>query len=55
MKSITVIYDHPFFEARRRLARMPLKHWSMKSASIQFMVLRVQRLKADLNRISPDL
>lgn len=54
MKLIKVIYDHPFFEARRRLQRMPDKHWFMKSASLQFMCLRVQRLKADLNRTSPD-
>lgn len=55
MKSYKIILDHPFFDARRRLERMPDRHWCMKSASLQFMFFRVQRLKVDLNRISPDI
>lgn len=55
MKSYNVVLDHPFFEARKRLDRMPDRHWRMQSASLRFMFWRVQRLKADLNRISPDI
>ncbi len=54
MKSYLIILDHPFFDARKRLDRMPDRHWAMKSASLKYMLWRVQRLKADLNRNSSD-